>query len=350
MKIAIDISPLHTGHKVRGVGFYVERLQSALTANFPQLQFFFFSDPEDIPPDTDIVHYPYFDPFHLTLPKKMNYKIVVTIHDLTPLVFPRNFPSGIRGRLRWEIQKRRLGNVDAVITDSKASKKDILRLTKLSSSNVHTVYLSAGEEFKRIAHDAVLWENIRKKYSLPEKFVLYVGDVTWNKNVPRLIEAVQKAHIPLVMVGKAFVHKEFDENNVWNADLVRVKGLVKGDKNISLVGFVPTEDLVLLYNMASVFVWPSVYEGFGMPILEAMQCGCPVITSDEGCMPEIAGESAYYFKGYDTESLSESISTVYHSEKLQKELIIKGFMQAKKFSWIKTAEQTVDVYKKVMLQ
>lgn len=350
MKIAIDISPLQSGHSVRGIGFYLERLRNALITNFPKEQFLFFSDAREISSDVDIIHYPYFDPFQVTLPQKKKKKIVVTVHDLTPVVFPKHFPAGIKGKLRWEMQKHRLCSVYAVITDSDASRKDILRLTRVSPNKVHTVYLAAGEAFRKIEDNEMQIKKLRQKYHLPEKFILYVGDVTWNKNVPRLLEAIKQVNIPLVMVGKALVQEDFDRRNVWNADLVRVKELIKEDKNISLLGFVPTEDLVQIYNIASVFVWPSVYEGFGLPILEAMQCGCPVITSREGCMPEIAGDAAYFFDGYNTKSLAEAISEVFSSEKLQKELSAKGILQAKKFSWGKTAKETVEVYRKVMVQ
>ncbi len=350
MKIAIDISPLQSGHNVRGVGFYLDRLKSALITYFPQHNYAFFVDKSEIPSDIDIVHYPYFDPFQLTIPKKSKHKVVVTVHDLTPLVFPEHFPAGVKGKLRWMVQKRRLRGVDAVITDSHAAKKDILRLTGLHSSTVHPIHLAAGDAFIHLpVHDKEK-EEIRKKYRLPEKFMLYVGDVTWNKNVPRLVEAAKRLQIPFAMAGKALAQEHFDKSNRWNADLVKVQELVKEEKNIVLLGFVPTQDLVILYNTASVFVWPSVYEGFGLPILEAMQSGCPVITSREGCMPEVAGEAAYYFDGYDTASLADAINKVFTSQHLQKELREKGLVQAKKFTWEKTAQKTISVYERIMIQ
>ena len=188
--------------------------------------------------------------------------------------------------------------------------------------------------------------SIREKYKLPEKFVLYVGDVTWNKNLPRLIEAIKKINLTLVMVGSALVQKEFDHLNPWNQDLLKVQKQVENDKRIIRLGFIPTKDLVALYNLAAVFVMPSIYEGFGLPILEAMSCGCPVVTTKEGSVPEVAGSAAYYVDAYDINDIANGIGEVYFNQKLQKELSQKGVMQAKNFSWEKTAGETMNVYER----
>lgn len=346
MKIAIDVSPLQSGHKIRGVGFYLEYLKRALTTYFPQYEYTFFTQQSEIPAGTDLVHYPYFDPFFLTLPFKKKYKTVVTVHDLTPIVFPQHFPAGVKGTVRWQIQKQNLKRVDGIICDSVASKNDIVRIVGVDADKVDVAYLAGAEEFRQKKLEKPAVEALLAKYVLPHQFVLYVGDVTWNKNVPMLVKACTMEEIPLVMVGKSLVQTEFDRSNPWNKDLVEVQSLAKDNPFVHMLGFVPTEDLVSLYNRATVFVFPSVYEGFGLPILEAMQSGCPVIVSKEGCMPEVAGEAAYYFDGYDQRSLQEAIKHVYHTEAVQKELSTRGLEQAKKFSWKQTAEQTVEVYKK----
>lgn len=350
MKIAIDISPLQTGHKVRGVGFYLQHLKNALVEYFPQHDYLFFSEEKELKGQIDLVHYPYFDPFFITLPFKKRYPTVVTVHDLTPLVFPEQFPAGLKGKFRWHIQKHNLGKVDAIITDSNAAKKDIIRICKMSEEKVDVVYLAASEEFSVLKENNKIAKDLKEKFNLPDKFVLYVGDVTWNKNLPRLLEAIKKINIPLVMVGKALVEKNYDRSNPWNKDRMIIDTLAAADDNIIRLGFVSTEDLVGLYNMASVFVWPSVYEGFGLPIVEAMKSGCPVIVSKEGCMPEVAGEAGYYFDGYDTNTLADSIKKVFSSNTLQQELSKKGIEQAKKFSWKKAATETIQVYEKVVKQ
>jgi len=342
MKIAIDISPLERGHKVRGVGFYLKYLKESLLRYYPNNTYIFFSQENEIDKTIDIIHYPYFDPFFLTLPLRKRAKTVVTVHDLTPLVFPKAFPAGIKGKARWFIQRQALKNVDAVITDSESSKKDILRFAGLSEKKVHVVYLAAGEEYSRVKGLRV--NELRQKYNLPERFALYVGDVTWNKNLPRLVEAALTADIPLVMVGKALTEKDFDRSNPWNSDRIKLEKLITGEKNIFRLGFIPTDDVIALYKSARVFIMPSLYEGFGLPILEAMNCGCPVITTKEGSLPEVAGDAAYYVDAYSVSSIKEGIEKVFSSERIQKELQDKGFIQAKKFTWKKTAAETVRIY------
>lgn len=347
MKIGIDISPLQSGHKVRGVGFYLEYLKRALLENFPEHSYTFFTDVKEVPVDVDLIHYPYFDPFFVTLPLIKKHKTVVTVHDLTPLVFPEYFPAGIKGNIKWQVQKFLLHNVDAVIADSKASKKDILSIGGIPEKKVSVAYLAAGKEFKSMV-DGVWQKKLREKYNLPEKFVLYVGDVTWNKNLPLLVQAIKEINVPLVMVGKALVQKNFDKTNPWNADLLKVITEIADDKRFIRLGFVPTEDLVMLYNNADIFVMPSLYEGFGLPILEAMQSGCPVITTKEGSLGEVAGDAAYYVDGNDMMSIAQGITDLYTHQQLQEKYSHKGLVQAKKFTWEKTAVETIAVYKSIL--
>lgn len=345
MKIAIDISPLSSGHKVRGVGFYLEHLKQALITYFPKHNYLFFNDRKELSGDIDVVHYPYFDPFFITLPINKKYKTVVTVHDLTPLVFPDHFPAGIKGNLRWQLQKHNLRKVDAIIADSFASKQDIVKIAGIAENKVDVAYLAAGEKFKKSTKAE---SQIITKYKLPEKFALYVGDVTWNKNVPRLVKAAIEANIPLVMIGKSLTAKDFDASNPWNKDLVEVQKLTENNNTIYTLGFVPDEDLVAMYNAATVFVFPSIYEGFGLPVIEAMQSGCPVITTKGGSLEEVAGEAAYQINPYSEKDLAEALIKVFNNKSLQNELITKGLKQAVKFSWRKTAEETIEVYKKVI--
>ncbi len=346
IKVAIDISPLHTGHRVRGVGFYLEHLKKALVKYFPQNEYVFFQRGEKLPGDIDLVHFPYFEPFFLALPIYKKYKTVVTVHDLTPIVFPVAFPRGIKGEIKWQMQRYALRKANAIITDSQSSKKDIIKHVGARENKVSVVYLAAGENFRQIENSK--WQTeFREKYNLPERFMLYVGDVTWNKNLPRLIDVVKEAGMPFVMIGKNLISEDYDRDNPWNADLNRINELVRGDKKITRLGFVPDDDLVKIYNLASVFVMPSLYEGFGLPILEAMACGCPVITSKEGSLPEVAKDAALYVDAYNMESIANGIKKVLANEELRRELVRKGLENVKKFSWKKTADETVKVYKEV---
>ncbi|MBI3985244.1 MAG: glycosyltransferase family 4 protein [Candidatus Levybacteria bacterium] len=348
MKIAIDISPLSSGHKVRGVGFYLEHLKNSIVKYDKENEYVFFVPGEKLPEDIDLIHFPYFEPFFLALPLYKKHKTIVTVHDLTPIVFPDAFPRGIKGEVKWQMQRLALKKTNGIITDSKCSKNDVIKFVGTRESKVDVVYLAAGEEFKVLQQSERDVDSLRKKYNLPDKFALYVGDVTWNKNLPRLIDAIQTTDIPLVMIGKSLVNEDYDKENPWNHDLVRVHELTENDKNILRLGFVDTKDLVAIYNLATLFVMPSLYEGFGLPILEAMSCGCPVITTKEGSLGEVAGEAAYFVDGYNLESIANGINKVFTNSSLQDDLKNKGFDNIKKFSWEKTSRKTVEAYRKAI--
>jgi glycosyltransferase involved in cell wall biosynthesis len=332
-------------HRVRGSGFYIENLKENLPRFDKKNTYFFTKSGRDLQKQIDLVHFVFFEPFFRNLPIMKKKKTIVTIHDLIPLKFPKQFPRGIRGNLRWQLQKISLKNCNAIITDSHSSKKDILGFVGLKNEEVKVIHLAAGKQFKKIKQSDA--NKIRNKFNLPERFALYVGDVTWNKNLPRLVEAVKKANVPLVLVGKALVETNFDRKNPWNQDLEKVQRGIGGDSLFLRLGFVNDNDLVLLYNLATLFVMPSLYEGFGLPILEAMKCGCPVVTSKEGSIPEIAGDAAFYVDAYDTDSIAEGITKVFSDSKLQNELSRKGLAQVSKFSWEKTAKETIRIYESV---
>lgn len=347
MNIAIDISPLESGHKVRGVGFYLLHLKNALEKYFPEHTYQFFTNQTDIPGNADIVHFPYFDPFFQTLPLIKTKRTVVTVHDLTPILFPNHFPAGIRGKLQWQINKWLLRQVEAVITDSISSKKDIQNLLGITEKKISIAYLAAGEEFKRVKINKS--QMVRKKYHLPEQFALYVGDVTWNKNVPRIIQAATIAKTHLVLVGKALAEKSYDRNNPWNKDKKEIEKLSANNPFVHILGFLPTEDVIELYNLATVFVMPSLYEGFGLPVLEAMSCYCPVICSDRGSLKEVVGNAALIVDPESIDIIAKTIQKVCKSTLLQEQLAKKGLAQTKQFNWKKTAHDTIDAYQKVLL-
>lgn len=351
MKIAIDISPItrieKLSHRVRGTGFYIENLKNSLLRFYPKNEYIFFTTSKELTPDVNIVHYPYFEPFFLSLPWRNQYRTVITVHDLIPLVFAKEFPVGIKGKIKWAIQKKLLQKATAIITDSNASKIDIMKYVSIPAEKISVIYLAASEEYSVKKYKKEEIAHLRKKYQLPKKFALYVGDATWNKNLVRLIKAVNLSKIPLVMVGSALVGENIDKKNPWNKELVEVQSLAQQSKNIQRLGFVSNEDLVALYNLATVFVMPSLYEGFGLPLIEAMQCGCPVVTSPEGSIQEITEDAAVFVDPVNIEDIAKNLLTVFQDPKLCQDLSRRGLIQARKFSWEKTAYNTVNVYKAV---
>ena len=344
MRIAIDVSPVSksstSAHKVRGVGSYINLLINNLPRYDKKNEYVFVED--DQFPEVDLIHYPYFDPFFITLPNVFQVKTVVTVHDLTPLVFPEHFPSGFRGKLKWFTQRSRLKKVDLIITDSDCSKKDVENIVGISKERIQTVYLAAGEQFGDIKSENLKLKT-RKKFSLPEKFLLYVGDATWNKNLPQLIDAVKKTKYKLVLVGKVW-SDESSNLHPWNKDLHLVRSEIKDNDQFLSLGFVSDEDLVAIYNLASVLVMPSIYEGFGLPVLEAMKSGCPVICSRGGSLPEVAGDAAVYIGGLNSDNILPVINNVMQDTSLKEKMSRLGFAQARKFTIEKSMNNLIRAY------
>lgn len=344
MKVAIDISPLQDGHKVRGIGYYLKNLKENLEKEKTEVELSFIEN-INTSSDASILHIPYFDPFFLTLPSNSKIPYIVTVHDLIPLVFSEHFPTGIKGKLKWQIQKGRVKKARAIITDSNSSKKDIGRIMGISSEKIHVIYLAASEKFKPFGESEKA--KIRKKYNLPEKYVLYVGDATWNKNLVRLFKSLKNLGYPTYIIGKA-LNEENVSDNPWNKELLKAQDIIKESSNIHTLGFIPDEDLPVIYSAARVFAFPSLYEGFGLPVIEAMACGTPVVTTRNGSLQEVAGEAALFVDGNSENDIGKGIRSIYDNDDLYKKYSELGIQNAKKFSWEKTAEQTLDVYEQVL--
>lgn len=348
LKIGIDTSPTKNAHSLRGIGFYTKNLIEPLISETKEKDYVIkeIGSNSDVG-NYDLIHYPYFDLFSLSLPINKKTKTVVTIHDVTPLVFPENYPLGFRGKINLMIQKFSLKSVDRVITDSENSKKDIIKYLNYPENKIEVIYLAAGEEFKQLENGGWRMEII-EKYNLPKKFVLYVGDVNWNKNILGLARTCRELELDLVMVGKQLLDENFDRLHPENKDRLKFLEEFKNDLKVKRLGFISSDDLVKIYNLAIVYCQPSFYEGFGLPILEAMSCGCPVVSSNTSSMPEVAGDAAIYFDPTSTGEMKEKLLEVVNNEKLQKDLRVKGLVNSKKFSWLKTAAQTLETYMKVL--
>ncbi|MCL5090804.1 MAG: glycosyltransferase, partial [Patescibacteria group bacterium] len=233
IKVALDISPLTGQNSFRGQGMYTRRLWEALK-NFQKVEILPFSQNESVP-QADLVHYPYFSPFSLTLPISLPDKFVVTVHDLIPLVFPQAYPPGIKGKLKFEIQKFNLHKAKGIITDSYSSQSDISRFTGIAKEKIEVIYLAAGNHLKRISDQEIL-QKVKEKFNLPPKFVLYVNDVNYNKNLPGLVRACREVGIKLVVVGKQAVEKKFNAEHIENKPLVEFNKLVQGKEDVLRLG------------------------------------------------------------------------------------------------------------------
>jgi len=187
-------------------------------------------------------------------------------------------------------------------------------------------------------------EAVRQRYGLPERFAIHVGTIEPRKNLSRLIEALQSLRdsglvVPLVVVGaRGWLYDEFFR---------RLEGLgIRED--VYFPGFVPTADLPLLYGAATMALVPSVYEGFGLPVLEAMACGTPVVSSDRSSLPELGGDAAHYFDPYDVGAMAAAIREVWTDAERRREMRERGLAQAARFSWEQAARETLAVYERLL--
>lgn len=350
MHIAINTLPLSGDHTYRGTGVYTKNLIDALLQFEKGNTYSFFTQSKDIPDTTDLTHYPFFDPFFLSLPLFRNFKTVVTVHDVIPLVFPDKFPPGFRGQVKWQVQRLSLLRSQAVITDSNRSKDDIERLIGFSSKRVHVVPLSPTEQYKPI-NDLKIVKRVRQGYNLPESFVLYVGDINWNKNIPGLLHVwknvigknSKKRNYKLVLAGSAFLNIDLKETKEMQ-QIIDHLGL-KND--VQCPGFIESDDMPGLYGLAECVVLPSWYEGFGLPILEAMACGVPVVASDKGSIPEISGPSKLFNPMHETDMAHAILDTINLSRGERQKIIAKGLLWVKQYSWKRVAHETVAVYRSV---
>lgn len=340
MKVAFNSFPLQSEHQTRGIGSYTKNLLAELKKD-PAIKIQEFSDLSEVR-DVDLVHYPFFDLFQNSLPLRKNFPTVITIHDVTPLVFPDYYPSGLRGVLNLLLQKLALRSVKAIITDSVASKKDLTKYLDINPEIIFPVYLAASAGFKKINNQQML-DMVAKKYNLPQRYVLYFGNVNWNKNLNNLAAAAMLANIDLVLVGKSFGER----NNLNHPELTSFIEFLKGFKDnpkVHIFDYLPEEDLVSLINLAKLVLLPSFYEGFGLPILEAQACGTPVITGNISSMPEVGGEGVLYVGPDDVNGISEAIKKIINDSGLKEDLVSKGFKNVNKFSWKRTAQETIKVY------
>lgn len=333
IKVFLDSS---THSKGRGVGFYANNLSIALS-KLPEISL------TEI--DPDLIHYPFFDLFYHTLPLKKEKPTVVTVHDVTPLVLSSRYPKGVKGSINLALQWLALQSVAAVITDSENSKTDIEKYLRVSKEKIFVTPLAIDPTYGKAVDEDKLKE-VKNRLNLPDKFILTVaGGPNPNKNLPSLAEVTDRLDIPLVIVGKGMLQEIREPVHPELIDMVRLKIY----KHLILPGFVSNDDLSALYRLATLYVQPSLYEGFGLPLLEAMATGCLIASSNSGSLPEIYNEGANTFNPRNISSMERAIKKVLNlSPKARQTQIEEAKVKAATFSWPKTAKTTLEVYKKVL--
>ena len=286
----------------------------------------------------DLLHSP-----HYTRPTFLGCRSVVTFHDMTFFLFPHLhtrskrlfFPAAIRLSAKL---------ADGLLAVSENTRQDAIRLLGIPPKKISTTMLGVSNEYRPITDQQVI-QQIRSKYQLPDEFILYIGTVEPRKNLPLLLRAYRSIHnsdpnfIPLVVVGQ----------KGWNYD--EVFQFVEDNRlstHIQFPGYVPTEDIPAVYNAAKIFVFPTLYEGFGLPPLEAMACGTPTITSAVSSLPEHVGDAGVLVPPGDEAALSAALLELIEDDGKRQYLSNAGAARARSFTWEKTARATLEVYQHIL--
>lgn len=287
----------------------------------------------------EVAHVPYFGS-----PLIAATRTIVTIHDLIPLVLPA-YRGSWRVRAYTALAAASARRADAIIADSEWSKRDIVTRLGIDAARVRVVYLAAEARYRPM-DDATQIENVRRKYALPEKYLLYLGGYDQRKNVRVIIEAFARAAVSrlgyrLVLAGVNLgrADSEFfpDPRRLARAANLPVDAL-------ACVGWVDEDDKPALYAGARAFLFPSRYEGFGLPPLEALACGVPVLCADASSLPEVVGDAALLLPPDDPRAWADALDALLDDAPRWAELCARGIAQARKFSWARCAAETCAVY------
>lgn len=277
-----------------------------------------------------------------TAPLRLNIPYIVTLHDIIYLenisfkgTFYQNFGNLYRRWIVPNIIKRSKG----IITVSEFERNNIIESLGIESNKIKVIYNGVHKKFKIIEDEKKLLY-YKNKNKLPDRFILFLGNTAPKKNTTRVLKAYQlyfeesSNPIPLVII---------DFNKKYLPDFIR------NNTNIIPLNFIPNDDLPILYNLASLFLYPSLRESFGMPILEAMACGTPVITSNTSSMPEIAGSAAILVNPYDPHEISKKIEFILNNQNIYDDKVKEGIINIKKFSWENSANKLVDYYRSIIM-
>jgi glycosyltransferase involved in cell wall biosynthesis len=372
LDVGFDIRPLQTAHKFRGIGRYTAELYSALSEGGDEinLRLLGLADgPEPPYPETasftgvklptdhsryrsvllDLVRTPGavramdVAVMHYNMqvvPPRSPKPYVMTVHDCISVIFPAR--SVLRKEtLTFNIQAAAARRAAAVITVSNSSRRDIVRYMGVSPGNVHVVYEACSPAYK----PGVRRGGLKKRVELPDEYLLYVGAADYRKNLKGLVEIYgrycerSRAPLPLVLTGS----REYYKNVRFSWPEGTHGGIVEG--GIVYAGFLPEELMPALYGGARAFLFPSLYEGFGLPPLEAMACGTPVIAYDNSSISEVVGRWGLLVPTGDAEAFVDRLILITNDDRLAEEIGSSGLERAGCFSWSKAAGETAEVYR-----
>jgi glycosyltransferase involved in cell wall biosynthesis len=325
-------------------------LKSADNLTEVSVSFPFFSVSEQISypgilnqPRFDLIHY---TNFNTPIFSKKN-KNIVTVYDLIPWLFPGS-PRQKNWFHQWFyrlILKRSCQQANRIITISNGTKMDLIKYLKISPEKIDVIYPAVSQRLSQ-NHVSKTASTILSKYNIEFPYFLYVGQWRRHKNLSNLLKAFADyvSDYPttqLVIVGKEDPHAPEILAQIQELNLA---------SSVIITGYIPDDEIGAIYKNALAFVFPSFYEGFGMPPLEAMSVGVPVISSNASVMPEVLGDAAVYFDPHNTTEIVQAMKDVTSSSGLNKQLIEKGYQQVKKYSYLKMAQATLAVYKKVLAE
>ena len=289
----------------------------------------------------DLFHAP-----HYVLPALTPCRSIVTIHDCIHLMFPQYLPGRLAhayARIAFWLAANRSARI---LTVSEASKRDILRFFAIPSEKVDVIYNAIDDRFSQ-PPDAEQMERVRERYQLHDRFLLYSGNVKPHKNLERLIDAFHRLRldgfgdIKLLITGSEISRY---------ATLRRAVHRYNLHQHVRFLGFLRADTLAILYRLADAFVFPSLYEGFGLPPLEAMASGTPVLTSNVSSLPEVVDTAALLIDPYDPESIADGLRQILSDEGLRARLISRGRARASTFSWEESVQRVLTIYRRVSAQ
>lgn len=368
IRIGFDGTPLLGPRS--GVGYYTSRLLAAMLAHNPEWELLLYSNRPLAPLEAalapaipmvsrlpskrliwmqtllpalirrsrpQLCHFP-----NAMAPLWQPQPFILTIHDASLFLFSHYHPRTrlLSIRLTLPLLARRAA---AIICVSHHARAELCRVLKLDPDKVHVVYEAAPAEFRPVTDPCHL-ETVRQKYRLPQSFLLHVGTLEPRKNLRRLVRALHQVRrrgcdVKLVLVGaRGWYLDGFDEE---------IERLSLRDA-VLFTGYVPTDDLPALFSLATLFVFPSLYEGFGLPPVEAMACGAPVLTSNRGSLPEVCGDGAYFVDPENEQALADGLFALLSDAGRRTELSRCGLARARTFSWERAARETATVYRHVL--